>query len=90
MVTSELITALSIEKNITIVDAKKYIEKMFDLIKQNLIDGKKVELREFGNFRVRQYKQYMGRNPKTSQKILVKSKKIVHFKYSKKLMEVNL
>jgi integration host factor subunit beta len=44
-----------------------------------------VELRKFGVFETHIQKSRISRNPKTSEKILTKEKKSIHFKQSKEL-----
>ena len=51
-------------------------------------EGKKVELRGFGSFRIRQRNARVGRNPKSGQKVEVPSKKVPFFKAGKELREL--
>ena len=50
-----------------------------------MAQGDNVEIRGFGSFKVREYDPYTGRNPKTGEKIEVKSKKLPYFKVGKEL-----
>ncbi|MCK4502205.1 MAG: integration host factor subunit beta, partial [Desulfuromonadales bacterium] len=45
------------------------------------------EIRGFGSFMVKDYKAYMGRNPKTGEIIQVAEKKLPFFKVGKELRE---
>jgi integration host factor subunit beta len=53
-----------------------------------LAEGKKVELRGFGSFRIRQRNARIGRNPKSGQKVEVPSKKVPFFKAGKELRQL--
>ena len=59
------------------------LETMTDKLGQ----GESIELRAFGNFTVKQYGSYEGRNPKTGEKVRIKPKKLPHFKVGKNLRE---
>ena len=76
----DLVLAVSKETGITQVDVKRVIQRTLDHLIQNLKDGKNVELRNFGVFKVRQRAPRRGRNPKTGQEVPVPSKRVVVFK----------
>lgn len=63
------------------------IETVFDSIKEALIKGEKVEIRGFGNFRLKNRRPRKARNPKTGEKIEVPGKRVLHFKTGKALKE---
>ena len=44
-------------------------------------------MRRFGSFSIREYEGYDGRNPKTSERIYVKGKKLPFFKVGRELRE---
>ena len=84
---SELIEALSKELNFSIKAIQNIIDTILDTIAEKLIAGENVEIRGFGSFSVRQYDSYIGRQPKTGEKIEVKPKKLLFFKVGKELRE---
>ncbi len=53
-----------------------------------LTHGGRIEIRGFGSFIVKDYKAYMGRNPKTGEVINVNPKKLPFFKVGKELREL--
>lgn len=63
------------------------VDTVFDSIKEALIKGEKIEIRGFGNFKLKQRKPRMARNPKTGEKVEVPAKKVLHFKVGKALRE---
>ena len=60
-------------------------DSIFRTIRSNKED--RIELRGFGSFVVKKYKDYTGRNPKTGEKIAVSKKKLPFFKLGKELRE---
>jgi len=63
--------------------ADKIVDTIINEIKESLIQRKRVEIRGFGSFSVKEYKSYSGRNPKTGDKIEVQEKISPQFKASK-------
>ena len=84
---SELVETLSINNNLTYKKAEQIVNLIFDTMSQALIDNDRIEIRGFGSFMVKDYKAYMGRNPKTGEIIKVKQKKLPFFKVGKELRE---
>ena len=76
----DLVLLVSKETRITQVDVKRVIQRTLDYLIENLKEGKTVELRNFGVFKVRQRAPRRGRNPKTGQEVPVPSKRVVVFK----------
>jgi integration host factor subunit beta len=59
------------------------IDTVFDGMKEALARGEKIEIRGFGNFRLKQRDGKVARNPKTGEKVQVPSKGALHFKIGK-------
>ena len=72
---SELITALSEKSQITPELARTVVETTIELMKQQLLEGGRIEIRGFGSFEMREYGAYKGRNPKTGEAVEVKPKR---------------
>ena len=70
---------------------KKQAESIVNLVFQTIVDslraGRKIELRGFGSFRIRNRGARIGRNPKTGEKVEVPPKRIPYFKPGKELKE---
>lgn len=64
------------------------IETIFESIKESLSKGGKVEIRGFGNFRLRSRNARKARNPKTGDAVDVPPKKVPYFKVGKELREM--
>ena len=63
------------------------VETVFESIKEALARGEKIEIRGFGNFRLKQRRPRTARNPKTGEKVEVPSKRALHFKVGKALRD---
>jgi integration host factor subunit beta len=63
------------------------VETVFEGIKEALAKGEKIEIRGFGNFRLKQRKPRKARNPKTGESVDVPSKRVLHFKVGKALKD---
>ena len=76
----DLVLAVARDTGVTQVDVKKVIQRTLHLLIESLKEGKTVELRNFGVFKVRQRAPRRGRNPKTGQEVPVPPKRVVVFK----------
>ncbi len=63
------------------------VDTVFESIKKALMNGEKIEIRGFGNFRLKTRKPRKARNPKTGESVDVPSKKVLYFKVGKALKE---
>ncbi|OGP62821.1 MAG: integration host factor subunit beta, partial [Deltaproteobacteria bacterium RBG_13_49_15] len=85
---SDLINQLKDHSSLSKKDAEQIINIFFSTISDTLAEKDRVEVRGFGSFTVKQYKPYVGRNPKSGQKISVPSKKLPFFKVGKELKDL--
>ena len=80
MTKKDIILKVSDETNIKQIDVKKIVQKTFDYVVEALARGEKIELRNFGVFKVKQRKSRTGRNPRTGEVVPVPPRKVVVFK----------
>ena len=62
------------------VDVKRIVQKTFDVIVDSLMHSEKVELRNFGVFKIKERRARSGRNPRTGASVPVPPRKVVIFK----------
>ncbi len=62
------------------VDVKRIVQKTFDVIVDALDKNEKVELRNFGVFKVKERRARFGRNPRTGASVPVPPRRVVVFK----------
>ncbi len=85
MTKKDIIMRISEETNLKQVDVKEVVQRTFDIIIESLRRGGKVELRNFGIFKVKTRKGRQGRNPRTGDSVSIPDKKVVSFKPGMKM-----
>lgn len=86
MTKSELIEKITQKvEGLTRKQVETIVDTIFNGMKEALVNGEKVEIRGFGNFKVKQRNPQIARNPKTGMKVSVPSKRVLHFKVGKPL-----
>ena len=69
------------------LNVKQIIQALFDEIVEEVIQGNRLEFRDFGVFEVITRKARTGRNPRTGDKVPVPAKRVVTFKMGKLMKE---
>ncbi|KNG79236.1 HU family DNA-binding protein [Mycoplasma sp. HU2014] len=87
MTKKQLAKQLANELNLKQIDSYEYATKLFSLIAEELENGNKVEISDFGVFKPITTKSRTGFNPITKEKIEIPAKNTVKFKVSKKLIK---
>ena len=82
---SDLIATLAKRANISHKKASQVCNLVFDGMTNELIEGGRIEIRGFGSFCNKEYRKYVGRNPKTKEMIEVPQKRLPYFKVGKEL-----
>ena len=83
----ELIEMLKNEKGLSKNEASAVLNLFFDEMSAALAIGDRVEIRGLCSFYIKEYDSYIGRNPKTGEKVKIKPKKLPFFKCGKELKE---
>ena len=63
--------------------SEELVNDTFNLIVEKVIKSKKVKIKNFGTFSFVEKDSRQGRNPKTKELFLIKSRKVISFKVSK-------
>jgi integration host factor subunit beta len=87
MTKSQLIKQLALKKDISTKDSETIVNTVFEEISASLEQGRRVELRGFGSFGLKERKGRVGRNPKTGESVKVDPKRVMFFKAGKELRE---
>jgi len=87
MTKSQLIEAVVAKSGFPRKVVEVAVNSIFDAMVDTLQSGERIEIRGFGNFTVREYKAYTGRNPKTGAPVEVPAKRMPFFKVGKDLRE---
>lgn len=80
MTKKDLVLKIAEETKVKQIDVKKVVQRTLDLIIEALVKGEKVELRNFGVFKVKSRKGRTGRNPRTGVTVPVPPRKVAVFK----------
>ncbi|MCX7918308.1 MAG: integration host factor subunit beta [bacterium] len=88
MIKADLIEKVSEAAKIPRQDAQKVVETTFQIIKDALAAGDRIELRDFGVFLVKQRVARVGRNPKTKVEAPIPARKMPVFKPGRELKQI--
>jgi len=84
MVRSELLQKLcNLYPSIFRKDLEKIIEIIFQEIINSLKEGKNIEIRGFGTYKIVKRKARVGRNPKNAELVQIPEKNVIKWKTSK-------
>jgi integration host factor beta subunit len=82
---------LARHQNFSHRQSETIVNAMFDAMSNVLAGGKRIEIRGFGSFGVKNRRARQGRNPKTGAIVKVDAKRIPFFRAGKELrIEVNV
>ncbi len=87
LIKARIVKAVTETNGYTQQKANETIEIMLELIKQSLESGEDVLISGFGKFCVNQKRERRGRNPATGEDMMMRPRKTVTFRSSKKLRE---
>ncbi len=87
MTRSQLTTMIAQQLKLTRKDADAAVDAVFDSIAGSLEAGRRIELRGFGSFGLKERQSRTGRNPKTGESVAVEAKRVMYFKTSLALRE---
>ena len=83
----DIVDLISQRTGLTQVDTKVIVECFLDAIANSLQQGRNIEIRGFGRFKVREKKARMARNPRTGEMVQVDAGLRPIFEPSKDLKE---
>ncbi len=83
----ELIAAVAEKAGMTKVDARKAVDAMIDVAKEELKKDGKIALVGFGTMGINERPARQGRNPRTGKTIKIAAKKVVKFKPAANLLK---
>ena len=80
MTKSDLIETVAAKSSLTKDKAGTVVNAIFELMVEAMKNDERIEIRNFGNFTVRKYPPYTGRNPKSGNPVQVAEKRMPFFK----------
>lgn len=88
MIKIDIVNRVADSSSVPRVKAALAVDTVIGAMKTALRDGKRIELRGFGVFQVRDRKRGVGRNPKTGVEVAITPGKTVRFKPGKALRDL--
>jgi DNA-binding protein HU-beta len=88
MIKADIVNRVAEISEVSRVKAALAVDTIIDAMKDALSAGKRIELRGFGVFQVRDRKKGVGRNPKTGVEVAITPCKTVRFKPGKELKNI--
>ena len=85
MIKADIVRKVSDVSNVPRNKAVQAVDTIIDAMKDALCAGRRIELRGFGVFQVRDRKKGVGRNPKTGVEVAITPGRTVRFKPGKDL-----
>ena len=83
----QLVEKISLDTKQTKVRTKETVQLFLDTITNELKNGNRIELRDFGVFEVKERAARVGRNPRTGDTVKVPARKVVSFKVGRKMKQ---
>jgi len=83
MTKADLVRVVSAETGIIRKDVALAIDAFLDSVKDSMKEGKHIEIRGFGTYKLKVRKSRIGRNPKTEKKVDVPARVVPTFKFSR-------
>ncbi len=87
MTKADLIDEIAAKRGASRSETAKIVNGLIDAICHALIDGRHIEIRKFGTFKVRERRSRIARNPRSGATVRVPAKLVPHFKASRELRD---
>jgi DNA-binding protein HU-beta len=88
MIKADIVNRVAELSDVPRVKAVQAVDTILESMKSALCDGRRIELRGFGVFQVRDRKRGVGRNPKTGVEVAITPGRTVRFKPGKDLKDI--
>jgi DNA-binding protein HU-beta len=85
---ADIVDIIASGTGLTKVETEAVVDGFIQTVIASLRDGKNIEIRGFGSFKVKKRKGRMARNPRTGEQVAVEDHYVPIFKVSKDLKTV--
>jgi DNA-binding protein HU-beta len=85
MIKADIVARVADASDLSRIKAAEAVDLVLEALKGALADGRRIELRGFGVFEVRDRKRGVGRNPKTGVEVEIEPGQTVRFKPGKQI-----
>lgn len=83
MTKADIVEKVALGTGLTKLETEAIIEGFFNTVIQALKEGKGIEIRGFGSYKVKKKKARYARNPRTGETVFVEEHYVPVFKFSK-------
>lgn len=87
MTKADLVDEIAQRTGLTKKDVADTVDEFLEAVSRALVQGKHIEIRGFGTFKVKDRKPRTARNPRTGDAVHVPPRKVPVFKVSKELKD---
>ncbi len=88
MTKADIVDRVAVGTGLTKLETEAIIEGFFTTVIEALREGKGIEIRGFGSYKVKKKNARTARNPKTGDKVFVDEHFVPTFKFSKEFKEI--
>ena len=87
MTKRELVIEVASKLGLTQNEVSAIVQETLDTITETLVEGQRLEIRNFGVFEVKERDARIGRNPRTGEEVPIPKKRVAAFRPGKALKE---
>lgn len=88
MTKADIVDRVAAGTGLTKLETEAIIEGFFTTVIEALKEGRGIEIRGFGSYKVKKKNARNARNPKTGEKVFVEEHFVPTFKFSKEFKEI--
>ena len=88
MTKADIVDKVAAGTGLTKLETEAIIEGFFKTVIESLKDGKGIEIRGFGSYKVKKKNARQARNPKTGEQVFVPEHYVPTFKFSKEFKDI--
>jgi DNA-binding protein HU-beta len=85
---ADIVDVIASATGLTKVETEAVVDGFISTVINSLKDGKNIEIRGFGSFKVKKRRGRMARNPRTGEQVRVEEHYVPLFKVSKELKSI--
>jgi DNA-binding protein HU-beta len=85
---ADIVDIIASGTGITKIDSEAIVDAFIKTVISAMKEGKNIEIRGFGSFKVKKRKGRMARNPRTGAQVMVEEHFVPIFKVSKEMKQV--
>ncbi|MCX7984182.1 MAG: integration host factor subunit beta [Bacteroidetes bacterium] len=88
MTKADIVDVIASATGLTKVETEAVVDGFIQTVIQAMKEGKNIEIRGFGSFKVKKRKGRIARNPRTGEQVKVDDHYVPYFKVSKEMKQV--